>query len=94
MLVYNACILAVDIGIYLLRGTSSLGFSILDHILCSGFFFLHSWFSYEWIRYVIIQLFPRIQLSTRQHILLLVPALVSTFFVAMHSTSMPRQTPS
>ena len=83
MLVYNACILAVDMGIYLLRGTSSLGFSILDHILCSSFFFLHSWFSYEWIRYVIIQLFPRIQLSTRQHILLLLPALVSTFFVAM-----------
>lgn len=83
MLVYNACILAADIGIYLLRGTSSLGLSILNHILCSSFFFLHTWFSYEWIRYVIIQLYPRYQLNSKQHVLLLLPALISTFFVAL-----------
>lgn len=83
MLSYNTCILAADIGIALSSGYSAPWIGFLDNLFCICFFALHSWFSYEWIRYVMARICARYRLSRKVQLLLLLPALASTLTVLL-----------
>lgn len=82
MLALNALILLADNGIYLLRGSSSAGLTVLDHALCIAYFVMQVFFCYSWVRYVLVRLYPRYRSGTAEKWMLLVPALASVFLTA------------
>ena len=83
MLILNALILVADNGIYLLRGHASPGLILLNHGVCIAYFVMHSWFCYNWVRYVLLRLYPRYRPGGTVHVLLLLPTLASTVLAAI-----------
>lgn len=82
MLILNGIILLADNGIYLVRGHSSAVWLLLGHALCMIYFFLHSWFCYNWLEYVVARLYLRHRPGRAEKWPLLIPAILSTAFVA------------
>lgn len=83
MLVLNALILLSDNGIYLLRGHDAQALIVLNHFFCVAYFTMHTWYCYEWVRYVLCKLRPRYRFGKTGYTLLLVPTLLSSAFVAL-----------
>jgi len=82
MLVLNALILLMDIAIYLLRGHRAPWLILLNHAVCIAYFSLNCWFCYNWVRYVLVRLYPRWHPGLAR-LWLLLPAAAGTLFSAL-----------
>ncbi len=76
MLGLNALILLADNLIYLLRGHGAPALLLLNHLNTMVYFFMHPWFCYCWLRYVILRLYQRCDPGPKQHWAMLLPALL------------------
>lgn len=81
LLICNVAILVSDIAIYLMRGHGSLGLIAINHLVCSLYFILHSYFGYLWIRYSIKKLYPEFEPGCKLKALLILPGLMNMLMI-------------
>lgn len=81
LLICNVAILLSDIAIYLMRGHGSLESIAINHLICSLYFILHSYFGYLWMRYSIKKLYPEFDPGCKLKALLILPGFINTLII-------------
>lgn len=81
MLLINLLILAADCGTYYVSLLKNPLLNPLNHAFCILYFAGQGWFCYEWVRFVIVRIYPGHQLSRMEHLILALPAAISALVV-------------